>query len=211
MYRKSFPVLLFHHLVLIAVFHSAAGRANRLDTRLFSPPPEHEENNGAKDYLDLEGFNRPAPNSTPEPDEHPSQAPPADGESLEQTVKMLQAFRKHYEDLEKHIKEITDTAQALKRTAVDLMQPMERNLNYSMQEQPIFAHEIVFPPNEPVFVSVDEEHHGITDEMDATDEDQEEDFPIFKAAKMLQRGPQKGKKPDPKYKYGLVVFLLSCF
>ncbi|KAF8176556.1 hypothetical protein BJ912DRAFT_1063873 [Pholiota molesta] len=128
-------------------------RAKRLDTRRFSSPLENEEDNAKfKDDLDPEGFNRLASNSTPEPDEHPVQAPPAGTISLAQTAKMLQAFGKRYEDLAKHIKEIPNTAQALKRTAANLMQPMERYLNYYMQEQPLFAHEVVFPPNEPVFV-----------------------------------------------------------
>jgi hypothetical protein len=213
-YCKYFPVLLFHHLDLIAVFHSAVDPAKRLDTRRFSSPLENEEDNAKfKDDLDPEGFNRLASNSTPEPDEHPVQAPPAGTESLAQTAKMLQAFGKRYEDLAKHIKEIPNTAQALKRTAANLMQPMERYLNYYMQEQPLIAHDVVFPPNEPVFViSVDEEHHGISEEMDATDEDQEEDFARFKAEKMLRRGAQKGKEPDPKhYKYGSFFLSLSCF
>jgi hypothetical protein len=210
-YRKScaFPS---QYAIVQSVFFSAAGRANRLDTRRFSPPPQNEADIKA-DYLDPEGFNRPTPESTPEPDEpeldeRPVQESPADAESLEQTVKMLQAFRKRNDELAQQIKEITGTAQDLKQTAAEYMQSvaaqkasrvrMEVYLRYYRQEQPIFPHKVVFPPKDPVFVSVDEAKQKITDEMDATDADQEEDFAIYRAAKMAQRA-QEGKISDPNY------------
>jgi hypothetical protein len=110
---------------------------------------------------------------------------------------MLQAFRKRNDELAQQVKKITDTAQVLKKAAADLIQSvvaqrasrvrMEVYFNYYKQEQPVFAHKVVFPPDDPVFVSIDKKNGARTDEMNATDEDKEVDFAEYKAAMMSQR------------------------
>lgn len=132
-------------------------------------------------------INAPTPESSPEPDDVDRRGPPASEESLRQTVDMLAEFRRRNEELARECDDAIRMAVGIRAMANDLQQEvavqrsrrqrLERYLVYWRSERPHWGHEVVFPPDMPVFLRrlVEQRVHEAV-EVDAIDADLDEEL-----------------------------------